>query len=121
MTARFRSLRSAALADEAFDAGVAASEAVVVDQVLVDGFGVAALAQRQFDEVAMGFAGARRGAFAGRGVGGHLIGRFCVACCCRVWGPLAGRFWRPAPTPGSRQTQTLGKEGRDQRYDVSSA
>ena len=42
----------AQLADEAFDAGVAAGEAVVVHQVLLDGFGVAALAERQFDEVA---------------------------------------------------------------------
>ena len=39
-------LCSAPVAAEAFDALVTASEAVVVDQVLVDGLGVAALAQR---------------------------------------------------------------------------
>jgi hypothetical protein len=50
------------LADEAFDALVAASEAVVVDQILVDRLGVAALAERDLDEVEVGLAGAGRGA-----------------------------------------------------------
>lgn len=54
--AGFRGWCSATLADEAFDALVAAREAVIVDQILVDGLGVAALAQRQFDEVAVGLA-----------------------------------------------------------------
>ena len=70
----FRSLLSAAAAHEALDAGVAAGEAMVVDQILIDGFGVAALAQGQLDEVAIRFADARRSVLAG--VGGHLIGRF---------------------------------------------
>ena len=47
--ASFRALCSAAtLADEAFDALVAACKAVIVDEILVDGLGVAAFAQRQF-------------------------------------------------------------------------
>jgi hypothetical protein len=49
---------------------------MVIDQILIDRFGVAAFAQRHFDEVAIRFADARRGALDGRRVGGHLIGRF---------------------------------------------
>ena len=68
------------LADKAFDALVSAGEAVVVDQVLVNGLGVAALAERELDEVEVGLAGAGGGAPAGHGnrprVGGHPIGRF---------------------------------------------
>ena len=41
--ARLRRLRSAAMAGEALDAGVASSEAVIVDQILIDRFGVAPL------------------------------------------------------------------------------
>ncbi len=65
---------------------------MIVDQILVDGFGVPALAEREFDEIEVWFAGAGRGATAWSRdrlrVGGHLIGRFC---------------WR-APTPTSRCT-----------------
>jgi hypothetical protein len=42
---RFRSLLSAVLAYEALDAGVATDEAMVINQVLINGFGVPALAQ----------------------------------------------------------------------------
>jgi hypothetical protein len=70
----------AQLSNEALDTLVTAREAMVIDQVLVDGFGVPALAEREFDEVDVGLAGADRRAAAGRGnrrrVGGHLIGRF---------------------------------------------
>jgi hypothetical protein len=52
-----------AVAHEAFNAGVAAGEAVVVDQILINGFGVTALGQRQLDEVAIRFADACCGVF----------------------------------------------------------
>lgn len=73
-TGRLRRL-AAQPADEAFDAGVAPRETIAVDQVLVDPLGVAALAQRQFDEVEVGLAGAARGTASGEWrrlrVGGH--------------------------------------------------
>ena len=56
-------------------------KAIIVHQVLVDGLGIAALAEREFDEIEEGLAGARRRASGGLdnrcGVGGHLVGRFC--------------------------------------------
>ena len=68
------------LADEAFDALVAAGEAVVIDQVLVNGLGVATLAERELDEVEVRLADAGGGAPTRHGnrvrVGGHLVGRF---------------------------------------------
>ena len=84
--------------DEAPHARIARREAVVIDQVLPDGHGVAPAAERRDDQLAVGFAGARprrstravprpgglvTRARAGRGcrrwVGGHLRrnGRFC--------------------------------------------
>ena len=80
-----RGLTPAQRPDEALDAGVAPREAVAVDQVLIDRLGVAALAERQFDEVEVGFAGAAGGTAVGvwsrLGVGGHrwpvLVWRFC--------------------------------------------
>ena len=87
------------LADEAFHALVAAGEVVVVDQILVDGLGVAALAEGDLDEVTVGLAGAGRGAAAGHGnrvrVGGHLagfVGRFWAHADVTVGGHLIGRF-----------------------------
>jgi hypothetical protein len=113
---------AAQLADEALDALVAAGEAVVIDQVLINGLGVAALAERDLDEVEVGLAGAGRGAPAGHGggagVGGHLtclVGRFWrrmqggwqrragLAGRARVGGRLVGRFCgRPAAPPTGR-------------------
>ena len=55
------------LANKAFDALVTGGEAVVVDQVLVNRLGVAALAEREFDEIAEGLAGAGGGAVTGPG------------------------------------------------------
>ncbi len=66
------------LADEPLDALVAAGEAVVVDQILEAGLGVAALAEREFDEVEEGLAGASLRASARYGwrvrVGGTPLG-----------------------------------------------
>jgi hypothetical protein len=71
---------AAQLADEAPDARVAGGETVVIDQILVNRLGIASLAEREFDEIAEGLAGARAGTATGRrtgaGVGGHLVGRF---------------------------------------------
>ena len=64
------------LAYEAFHALVAAGEAMIVDHVLPDGFGVAAARESFFDGVAEGLAVAGRGWFCGRGVGGRHIGGF---------------------------------------------
>ena len=78
--AGLRRRSSAQPADKAFDALVAAAEAVIVHQVLVDSLRVPALVERQFDEVEVGFAGAGGGAPARCrdrvGVGGHFVGRF---------------------------------------------
>jgi hypothetical protein len=49
-------------ADEALDAVVVAGEAVVVDEVLPDGHGVAAAGDAELDDLAVGLAGARLGA-----------------------------------------------------------
>lgn len=54
-------LRSAELAHEALHALVAAGETVLIHQVLVDGRGIAATAESQFDGFAVGFAGAGAG------------------------------------------------------------
>ena len=110
-------------ADEPFDAGVAAGEAEVVYQILIDGLGVATLAQRQFDEIAIRFADARRGALAGTGSvdtsmagfesrgAGFLRRRLCCdGCGCgRRWGQLrakfgghlVGRFWGSPEAPNT--------------------
>src|ERR1700677_2697533 len=54
----FRRLDSAQLANEAFDALIAASESVLIDQVLPDGHGIAAARQTQLDRFAVRIAGA---------------------------------------------------------------
>ena len=58
--AGFRRGRSAQLPHEALDAGVSPGETVAVHQVLPDGHRVAALRQLGFDDLPVGFAGARR-------------------------------------------------------------
>jgi hypothetical protein len=95
----------APLRHEAPHARVAGREAVVVDQVLPDRHGRAAAAQRLLDPLAVGLAGARLRATAGRRwpdrVGGHLYGRFCRRP--GVGGRLFGRFWRRVP-PATRRS-----------------
>ena len=113
--------------DEAPHARIARREAVVVDQVLPDGHGVAPAAERVDDQLAVGLARARvwrstgllrgdgcrgGGALAGRRsrrrVGGHLRrnGRFCRASRRPATAPdfQAGRLQVPAggltPDPG---------------------
>jgi hypothetical protein len=94
--------------DEAPHACVPRREAMLIDEVLPDGHGVPAAAQRELDQLAVRFAGPRARGPAGRRrppgqvkqtrrpwrrVGGHLTGRICG-----VGGHLTGRFWwRPAP------------------------
>ncbi len=84
--------------DEATDTRIPPRKAVVVDQVLPDGDGVAATRQAGGDELAIRLAGARTRGSARRRrthrVGGHLLarnGRFCP----EVGGHLLGngRFW----------------------------
>jgi len=74
-----RRRRSAELVDETLDALIAPYEAVIVHQVLPDGFSVAAFCQPLLDQFPIGFAGARGCGllrWAGAGVGDHLVGRF---------------------------------------------
>src|SRR5208283_1034299 len=90
----FRRLAPTKLADESFDALIAAGEAIDIHQILPDRLGVATFAESRFNGFHIRFADAGRGAsagfrfwcrqgFAGRlsaRVGGHLPG-------------LTGRFW----------------------------
>ena len=84
--------------DEAADTRVPRGKAVVVDQVLPDGDGVAATRQRLGDDLAIRLAGARARGSARRrrphGVGGHPLARNC-RFCPEVGGHLLGngRFW----------------------------
>jgi hypothetical protein len=106
---RVRRALAAELAHEAAHTGVAAGELMLIDEVLPDGHGVAAAAERQLDQLAIRFAGAggrcpaaprrprRERARARRdraGVGGHLAGRRW-----RVGGHLYGRFWVSTEAP----------------------
>ena len=79
---------------------------MAVHQVLVNGLGVPALAQRQFDEVEVRLAGTtRRTATRQRNrcrVGGHhwpVLAEFGRRAARRVGGHLIGRFCRYAPSP----------------------
>ena len=94
--------------DEAPHARIARREAVVIDQVLPDGHGVAPPAKRGHDQLAVGLAGARprcsTGLVSGRG-GGVTRARVGRGCRRRVGGHLRrnGRVCRSsartAPTP----------------------
>ena len=91
--------------DEAADTRVPGGKAVVVDQVLPDGDGVAPTRERLGDDLAIRLAGARARGSARRwrthGVGGHPLARNC-RFCPEVGGHLLGngrfcfRFARPA-------------------------
>ncbi len=80
---RLRQMRSMMLADETLHRLVAAGKAVIGNQVLPDGLGVAATFQPLLDEFAIRFAGTGSVALIASKrpnllakVGGHLIGRF---------------------------------------------
>jgi hypothetical protein len=85
---------AAQFTDEALDRLIAAAIAVLTNQVLPDGHGIAPAAQSNFDALSIRFTGAGGGdrggglrlrilwGFSSR-VGGHLIGRFCRS-------PIAG-------------------------------
>ncbi len=133
--------------DEAPHARIAGREAVVVDQVLPDGHGVAPAAQRIDDEVAVGLAGARlrrsTGLVLGRGsgvtrarvgggrrrrVGGHLRrnGRFCRTsgrpspASHHHAGGLQVAAGRLAPDPGRSLDASQRPAEASQRQDLLS-
>ena len=89
------------LPHEPLYAGIASRKTVAVHQVLPDGHRVATLRQFGFNDLPVGFAGARRWAAArwlrclfGRRVGGHLYGRFW-----RIPSPPARRTHRDSRSP----------------------
>ena len=85
---RLRQVNAAQFANKSFDRLIAAVKAVLTNQVLPDGHGIAPAAQSNFDALAIRFAGTGGGRWIGglrlrrlwsllSRVGGHLIGRFC--------------------------------------------